>query len=303
MRRRLQYAVEAASEKIVIYRNEVRSELLLFAIPIVTTFEQNVPETQFESALNGLSGLKDLTSSMKEGRLQLAQIVLLPKLLRLDELNDMPLSIVRECGLSLATAAVSRASKSHPFVAQDRSFKRSTAFLRFAVGQRQLTEHEDWGAGEDGLCERLEKLTTSAIQRYLVPSCRVQATCRASFHESLYSGMWLYQEQRLDQLARASRAQAQRKESLEARVVIHGPEYRFEIRVGFFAGGEAIGGRAYRLRSRPSEDPRVCVSRISKRLETAGVKTKAVANFKRGEQEFDWPIGRKGAPPMIAIPI
>ena len=58
----LQRAVEAASERVVIYRNGVRAELLLFAIPIITTFEQNVPESQFESALNGLNGLKNLAT-------------------------------------------------------------------------------------------------------------------------------------------------------------------------------------------------------------------------------------------------
>jgi len=296
----LQHAVEAASERVVIYRSGVRAELSLFAIPIITTFEQNVPESQFESALSGLYGLKDLADSI---RLELAQTVLLPKLCRLDDLNAMPLSIVRERAINFGTAEVNRASKWHPSVTQKGSFKRSTAFLRFAVGQRQLTEHEDWGAGEDGLCKRLENRTANAIKRHLGPSCRVQVTCMDSFHEGLYSGMWLYQEQRLDQLARASRAQTQRKESLEAHVVIHGREYRFEMRVGFFAGGEALGGHAYRLRSRPGEDPHGCVSRISKRLEAAGVKTKAVADFVPVEREFDLSIGRKGAPPMIAIPI
>ena len=105
----LRHAVEAASERVVIYRNGVRAELLLFAIPIITTFEQNVPESQFESALSGLYGLKDLANSMKDGRLELAQMVLLPKLFRLDDLNAMPLSIVRERGINLGTAAVNRA--------------------------------------------------------------------------------------------------------------------------------------------------------------------------------------------------
>ena len=299
----LQHAVEAASERVVIYRNGVRAELLLFAIPIITTFEQKVPESQFESALSGLKGLKDLANSMKDGRLELAQMALLPKLFRLDDLSDMPLSILRERGINLGTAAMSRSSEWHPSITQEGSFKRSTAFLRFLVGQRQLLEHEDRVAGEGGSCERLQDLTTQIIRRYLGLPCRVQAIYMGSFHERLYSGMWLYQEKRLDQLARASRAQAQRKESLEARVMIHGREYRFEMRVGFFAGSEAIGGRAYRLRSRPSEDPHGCVSRISKRLAAAGVKTKAVTDFVPVEREFDLPIGRKGAPWMIAIPI
>src|SRR6202140_2890460 len=110
----LRHAVETASERVVIYRNGVRTELLLFAIPIITTFEQNVPESQFESALSGLYGLKDdLADSIKDGRLELAQIVLLPKLFRLDDLNAMPLSIVRQRGINLGTAAMSRGSEWH----------------------------------------------------------------------------------------------------------------------------------------------------------------------------------------------
>ena len=46
----LQRAVEAASERVVILRDGVRAELSLFAIPIIATFEQNVPESQFESS-------------------------------------------------------------------------------------------------------------------------------------------------------------------------------------------------------------------------------------------------------------
>jgi hypothetical protein len=299
----LRHAVEAASERVVIYRNGVHAELLLLAIPIITTFEENVPESQFESALSGLHGLKDLADSMKDGRLELAQMVLLPKLFRLDDLNAMPLSIVRERGINLGTAAMSRCSEWQTSFTQNASFKRSTAFLRFLVGQRQLLEHEDWVAGQDGPCKRLRDLTTQAIQRYLELPCRVQAIWMGSFHEGLYAGMWQYQEKRLDQLARASRAQTQTKHRLEARVVTHGCRYRFEMRVGFFAGSEAIGAHVYRLRSRPSEDPHGCVSRISKRLEAAGVKTTAVADFVPEEREFDLPRGGKGTPSRIAIPI
>jgi len=299
----LQHAVEAASERVVIYRNGVRAELLLFAIPIITTFEQNVPESQFESALSGLYGLKDLANGMKDGRLALAQTVLLPKLFRLDDLNAIPLSIVRERGINLGTAAVTGGSEWHPPITQKGSFKRSTAFLRFLVGQRQLLEHEDSVAGEGGLCERLQHLAMQAIKRYLGLPCSVQAICIGSFHEGLYSGMWLYQEKRLDQLARASCAQMQRKKSLEARLVTYGCRHRFEMWIGFFAGNESIGGHAYRLSSRPNEDLSGCVSRITSRLEAAGVKTKAVADFVLEEREFDLPIGRKDVPSMIAIPI
>ena len=299
----LRHAVEAASERIVIYRYGVRAELLLFAIPIITTFEQNVPESQFEAALSRVYGLKDVSDSIKDGRLELAQMVLLPKVFRLDDLNAMPLSIVRERGINLGTLAMSRQSEWHSSTMQNGSFKRTTAFLRFLVGQRQLLEHEDCVAGQDELCERLQDLTSQAIKRYLGLPCRVQAIYVDSFHDGLYSGMWLYQEKRLDQLARASCAQTRRKKSLQARLVTYRRMHRFEMWVGFFAGNEAIGGHVYRLSSRPSEDPSGCVSRITSRLEAAGIKTNVLAGFVSEEMGFGIQTGSKLALSMIATPI
>ena len=299
----LQHAVETASERVVIYRNGLRAELLLFAIPIITTFEENVPESQFESALSGLYGLKDLANSMKDGNLELAQVALLPKLFRLDDLTAMPLSIVRERGINLGMAAMSRGKEWHPSATQNGTFKRSTAFLRFLVGQRQLFEHEDWLANEGGVSERLQDLTSQAIKRYLGLSCRVQAFYVGSFYDGLYAGMWLYQETRLDQLARASCAQTRSSKGPEARVVTYGRRHRFEMWIGFFAGNQAIGGHAYRLSSRPSEDPKGCVSRITSRLESAGVKTNALADLVPEKRGFGLRSGRKVEPSMIAIPI
>jgi len=299
----LQHAVEAASERVVIYRNGVRAELLLFAIPIITTFEQNVPESQFESALSGLYALNDLADNLKDGRPELAPIVLLQKLFRLDDLNTMPLSIVREHGIDFGTAAVSGGSEWRPSITQKRSFKRSTAFLRFLVGQRQLLDHEPRIANEGGVSERLQDLTSQAIKRYLRLPCRVQVLYMDSFHEGLYAGMWLYQQTRLDQLARASCAQTRGKKRLEARVVTYGCGHRFEVWIGFFEGNQAIGGHAYRLRSRPSEDPGGCMLRIISRLEAAGIKTNALAEAVPEERGFGPRPGRKVEPSMIAIPI
>ena len=299
----LQHAVETASERVVIYRNGVRTELLLFAIPIITTFEQNVPESQFESALSGLYGLKDLADSMKDGRLELAQIAAAAEAVQAGRPQRHAVVYRARAWDQFGTAAMNRGSEWHPSITQNGSFKRSTAFLRFLVGQRQLLEHEDSVAGQGGLCERLRDLTTQAIKRDLGLPCRVQAIYVDSFHDGLYSGMWLYQEKRLDQLARASCAQTRRKKSLEARVVTYGRMHRFEMWVGFFAGNEAIGGHVYRLSSRPSEDPSGCVSRITSRLEAAGIKTNVLAGFVPEEMGFGIQTGRKLDLSMIATPI
>src|SRR5439155_10896289 len=183
----LQRAVEAASERVVIFRDGVRAELSLFAIPIIATFEQNIPESQFESAISGIYGLKRLATKMKDGRFDPAQMTLLPKLFRLDDLNIMPLSIVRERGINFCTSEVNGGSEWHPSVTQMGGLKRSTAFLRFVVGQRQVFEHEDWIANEDGVCEHLHDITSEAIKRYLGLPCHVQAFCTGSFYEGLYA--------------------------------------------------------------------------------------------------------------------
>jgi hypothetical protein len=73
--------------------------------------------------------------------------------------------------------------------------------------------------------------------------------------------------------------------------------------VGFFAGTEAIGGHAYWLSSRPSEDPSGCVSRITSQLEAAGIKTNALPGFVPEEMELRIQIGRKLDLSMIATPI
>jgi hypothetical protein len=181
--------------------------------------------------------------------------------------------------------------------------KRSTAFLRFVVGQRQVFEDEEWIANESGVCEHLHDITSEAIKRYLGLPCHVQALCTGSFYEGLYAGMWVYQETRLDQLARATCAQTRRNKRLEARVVAYGRRHRFEMWLGFFAGDQPIGGHAYRLGSRPSEDPGGCVSRITSRLEAAGIKANALTEVVAKEQGFGQRIGRTVNPSMVTIPI
>src|SRR4029077_14062441 len=124
-----------------------------------------------------------------------------------------------------------------------------------------------------------------------------------SFYEDLYAGMWVYQETRLDQLVRATCAETRRNKHLEARVMTYGSRHRFEMWLGFFAGDQPIGGHAYRLRSRPSEDPGGCVSRITKRLEAAGIKANAITEVVPEERGFGRRKGRKVGPSMVTIPI
>ena len=91
--------------------------------------------------------------------------------------------------------------------------------------------------------------------------------------------------------------------SLQARVVTYGRRRRFEMWIGFFAGSEAIGGHGYRLSSRPSGDPRRCVSRITSRLEAAGIKNNALTDLIPEEMGFGIQTGRELDLSMIATRI
>ena len=297
----LRQAVETASEQVVIYHNGSTMELSLFAIPIITAFDEDVPASQFEAALSGLNAPKTLTYIAGEGPWDLRLIVLLPELFRLEELQAVAPSLVRRLCVSLGTAGVTRAVTPHPLVRQTASYKRSTAFLRYLIGQRRLSQRHR-GLDEAQLCAALQDRTKQAIARYLGLACQVQA-CMGSFHDALYSGMWRYQEKRLDQLGRESRAQTPRENTVEARVVVsRGQAHTFELRVEFFAGTEPIRGRAYRLSARPGEAASECVTRITRRLAAAGVRTKAVTEFISDEPGFGM-RRRRNVAPMIRIPI
>jgi hypothetical protein len=141
------------------------------------------------------------------------------------------------------------------------------------------------------------------MKRYLGLPCRVRAFYTGAFYEALYAGMWVYQETRLDQLARATCAQTRSNKGLEARIVTYGRRHRFEMWLGFFADNQAIGGHAYRLRSRPSEDRGGCVSRIASRLEAAGIKTNALTEAVTEERRFGARTGRKREPAMVTVSI
>ena len=299
----LQLAVEAASERVVIYRNGVRAELVLFAIPIITTFDQNVPESQFETALSSLDDLKDLARRSEKRQARACTDGTAAEAVPLGRPQHHAVVHGAKAWDPTRHGCGSPDSEWHSSMTRTRSLKRSAVFLRFLVGQRPTLGPDDGATGEAELCERLGNLTKQAIKHCLGLPCHVRAVHLGSFHETLYSGMWLYQETRLDQLARASYAQTRRNKRPQARVVTYGRGYRFEIWVGFFAGNTVIGGHVYRLGSRPNEDPRLCVARIASRLEAAGVKTIVVTNLIPEEMGIGIQTDGRRDFSMIAIPI
>ena len=271
----IQRTAEGASERVAICRNGARKELSLFVIPIITSFEQKVPESQFESALGEVDGWTNLLT--KRDGFDLASLVLLPKFFRLEELDAMSLSTVRERALVLAKASTSGGNEWSAPTRQTGSFKRATAFLRYIVGQGCLSE--DLVTREQSLTTSLEELTSQALNRRLQLPCRVEVLAMQSFYEGMQSGKWIYQRTRLDQISRVRRSELSPKDDLEARLVINEHRRRFEVWMAFFVGDEKVNDHAYWLSARPNEDPTGYVSRVSERLEANGIKVKVVADF------------------------
>jgi hypothetical protein len=266
----IQRTAEGASEHVAVCRNGARKELSLFVIPIVTAFEKTVPESQFESALGEVDAWATLLA--KRDGFDFASLVVLPKFFRLEELDAMPLSMVRERAIVLAKASTRGGNGWSAPTMQTGSFKRATAFLRYIVGQR--CRSQDSVTHDQSLSTSLGELTSRAINRCLQLPCRVEVLAMQSFYQGMQSGEWIYQRTRLDQLSRVGRSK-----DLEARLVIKERRGRFELWIGFFVGDEAVDGRTYWLSAKPSEDPTGYVSRVSERLEANGIKVKVVTDF------------------------
>ena len=298
----LRQAVETASERTVVVHNGTAIELSLVAIPIITAFDEDVPASQFEAALSRLDASNGLADVIGDSASSLPTVMLLPKLFRLDELQAMPPSLVRRACVSLIACDVTGAITALLFDRHMASHKRSAAFLRYLIGRQQTFQQRD-GANKGQLCASLQNLLKREIKRYLGLACRVEVIDTGSFHEALYSGMWRYQDQRLDQIIRASRARASRGSSVEARLLSHGELHPIALRIEFFAGDQPIGGHGYRLTARPSEAANECVTRITRRLAIAGVRTRALMDIETDEPVCGTRRRRAIATSMIAIPI
>ena len=100
----------------------------------------------------------------------------------------------------------------------------------------------------------------------------VHAFYNGSYHDALYTGMWLYQERRLASVSREALNGAYCDASTSAIVYLQQQNVDATVDIGFFEGRNPIGVTGYRLRTRPVEDMDRCVTRIGKAIATAGVE-------------------------------
>jgi hypothetical protein len=134
------------------------------------------------------------------------------------------------------------------------------------------TTSSSTGADKTQACPDLACAVEKALKRQICQECHVNALYNGSFHDTLYTGMWMYQERRLASVSREAVNAAYRDASTSAIVLLQREDVDAAADIGFFEGKNPIGGNGYRLRTRPGEDMDRCVTRIAKAIAAAGIK-------------------------------
>jgi len=287
------HTVGASRERVRFLKSGVETELSLIAIPVVVSFKEMVPTSHIETALYDFDCAGNCANYLAEVGGYKGQPKFFPQLFLFDQLMAAPISAVKKEVISLH-AEIDNARKKWPsWASGERSFKRSSAFLRYLVGC-QIAEETQSRNGQLRFCAMLEEIMMRVLERRIGQTCEVDIIDTGSFFESLYAGMWRYQVKRLDYLIRHVWNSTIHKGSLCAKVNLQGQRRQFELRVGFFRGDRPVDGHGYLFRTRPAEDTMRCLQRIKSRIEASGICTIVDDG---GEH------GTRSVPLQLAVPV
>ncbi len=150
--------------------------------------------------------------------------------------------------------------------------RRSTAFLFYLVGIHAAVDDDSPyldGATFDGLSTSAERV----IAERMGLAATVHVRLFRGFYDGLWEGVWMSQDARLFQVAaHASRSHADRG-PINAHLMTEVSTDAHSVFVRFCADdGAASIGQHFRLVGRPGDDPSISVARISRILESAGVR-------------------------------
>ena len=282
---------EAHSERVPLSSAPARGELRLFTVPIVVAFTQEVPESQFENAIQPLGRARDLLGMLRVRCLQPTPTALLPQLFRPDHLSRLAFSPLRALALGLTS---STASALPPLsYTGETTYKRSTAFLRYIVGHRILIDGHPTDTPR--VSPGLQEIVRHCVQEQLHTACDVTALYDGSFYSALYDGMWLYQDRRLDHLILHALSQARHTDRLSARIAPASTLPSSPVKLSFVRNQRRLGGHTFLISTRPGDSYRASARRIQTRLTAAGIPTDDVPTAR--------PSGlRRMRPPTRAVP-
>ncbi len=284
-------------------KGDGEKELSLLVIPIIVKFKEIVPATHFDSAILEFTRDGGDGSYLREMGEHVAQLKLLPKLFSFDELMAIPISHLKRVCQSLC--AENEGEKNSIWTWEKPSQghnKRTNVFLRYLVGWHGTTQSEEWF--EQAIaCARLQESMMRILKRNIERECTVGVNYKSSFYDALYTGMWHYQIERLDCLARNVMNSVVRACGLRAEVGLQGDGRQFGLTVSFFLKDRLIDGRNYLLRLRPGENAFRCLHRVKSKIEASGISTIAQDKLNPSSEECKKRSGSVRDMPAIVIPI
>ena len=291
---------EASASRLRVVRNGIEMLVSLFVIPVIASFSDEIPGSQFDAVMRRLLTGTILKDAIDIDELDVREWLVVPELFELDDLKDLPLSAIRQGGLAIA-AHVGGRGEHGGFEHHETSMRRATTFVRYIIGQRAaFDEHTSPRRME---CVQLEQATRIMFERQLGMSPKIEAFYDGEFFEGLYDGMWRYQDIRVGQVTEKARCDVGRRGALAAALGIEGDELRHRIRLAFFNEKARCKGEGYRLSGRPGDRATKSVERVTERLVRAGVaKVSSTIDFdplasgtlakrtRRGQFSSDVPI-------------
>jgi hypothetical protein len=182
------------------------------------------------------------------------------------DLKDLSLCEVRRFTVALAAVQTeSDAQRALHLHSGAGTGKRSASFLRYVVGRLAGTDSASLTAPIRW--PQLDRLLTHQLASHFGMSVAVQSTFDGRFFQSIYEGMWRYQEHRLAQLACAA---CSRSSNTKALIDGDGLSVTRRWHVGLSSDDNL--GRTYLLHTRPGENSASSFERIANRLRAGGVK-------------------------------
>ncbi|MDY7574414.1 hypothetical protein [Actimicrobium sp. CCI2.3] len=265
--RLLRTIVERESEVVVGHHYEGDTRLGLFAIPVLVEFPYDVPESLIDAALSSIDWKADVLPGLQAVKSSDDSLRLIARFHRLDELLAIPFSALRKAGHSLATHAAHETLVPSPFTTVDVPLRNAPTFLRFLVGQRSVT-----GPALMPELSMLSSRLQQALRNRFDARCSVNVLRGGGFHDALYTGMWEYQERRLEQIAHKV-VQGGNGYPLTAAILTRPRHPTLTVtELRFLAGKNVLGRVGYRLHTRPVENMDRCVGRIGNVIRRAGIR-------------------------------
>lgn len=260
---------EQLSERVSVTRHGTRTCLALFAVPLVFEFDDEIPSSQFDAhvlpADSGAAWARWAACAVAHLPKQMG--VLSPRIYRLEELRNIPLSAVRQATFALSQGERAGQPASWP---ANLYYRRRRSYLRFLVGYHRTHHQARAGPSLEFDVAATEHRMSTHVKQALGTAARVKAFFDGSYHDCLYAGMWGYQEIR----AREVTAHALRtaREPIEAVIEWYAGEIGHELGLGFNCRHPHVKRRTYVLSSRPGDLPAQSIDRLSQVLQSAGIE-------------------------------